>query len=107
MHRSTCGGCPMNAPMDNKQLREYLLGGLTPEERGQIENRIFEDDDFADFLREKEADLLDGLTTGTLNEEDRRRFAALASNPAWAAKLEVSQWIARQSAGSRLGRTTR
>ncbi|HYL75671.1 MAG TPA: hypothetical protein VEU96_15765 [Bryobacteraceae bacterium] len=97
----------MNAPMDDKQLREYLLGGLTPEERGQIEHRIFEDDDFADFLREREADLLDGFTSGTLNEEDRRRFAALASNPAWAAKLAVSQWIATQSAGAPFARATR
>ena len=93
--------------MDDKTLREYLLGGLTPEEREQIENRIFEDDDFADFLRESEADLLDGFTSGTLNEEDRRRFAALASNPAWAAKLEVSQWIGRQSARAPVGRATR
>lgn len=97
----------MNAPMDDKQLREYLLGGLTPEERVQIEDRIFEDDDFADFVRESEADLLDGFTTGTLNEADRRRFAALASSPAWAAKLEVSQWIARQSARAPVGRTAR
>lgn len=84
--------------MNDKQLREYLLGGLTPEERGQIETRIFEDDDFADFLRQSEADLLDGFTSGTLNQEDRRRFAALAGNPAWSAKLKVSQWIATQSA---------
>jgi anti-sigma factor RsiW len=97
----------MNAPMDDKQLREYLLGGLTPEERGQIEHRTFEDDDFADFLRESEADLLDGFTSGTLNEEDRRRFAALASNSAWAAKLEVSRWIATQSARAPFGRATR
>lgn len=97
----------MNAPMDDKQVREYLLGGLTPEERGQIEDRIFEDDDFADFLRESEADLLDGFTTGTLNEEDRRRFAALASNPAWAPKLKVSQWIATQSARAPVGWTAR
>jgi anti-sigma factor RsiW len=97
----------VNAPMDDKQLREYLLGGLTPEERGQIERRIFEDDDFADFLREREADLLDGFTSGTLNEEDRRRFAAFASNPAWAAKLAVSQWIATQAARAPLGRATR
>jgi anti-sigma factor RsiW len=97
----------MNAPMNDKQLREYLLGGLTPEERGQVETRIFEDDDFADVLRERETDLLDGFTSGTLNEEDRRRFAALASNPAWTAKLEVSQWIATQSAGAPRGRATR
>ena len=97
----------MNAPMDDKQLREYLLGGLTPEEREQIENRMFDDDDFADFLRESEADLLDGFTSGTLDEDDRRRFAALARNPAWAAKLEVSQWIATQSAPVPLGRATR
>ena len=90
--------------MNDKQLREYLLGGLTPQEREQLEHRMFEDDDFADFLRESEAALLDGFTSGTLNQEDRRRFAALASNPAWAAKLEVSQWIATQSSQAR--RTT-
>jgi hypothetical protein len=97
----------VNAPMDDKQLREYLLGGLTPEEREQIEHRIFEDDDFADFLRETEANLLDGFTSRTLNEKDRRRFAALASNPAWAAKLAVSQWIAAQSLGAPSGRARR
>jgi anti-sigma factor RsiW len=97
----------MNAPMDDKQLREYLLGGLTPEERGQVEYRMFEDDDFADFLREREADLLDGFTSGTLNEEDRRRFAAVASNTAWAAKLAVSQWIATQPARAPFGRAAR
>jgi anti-sigma factor RsiW len=88
----------MNAPMNDKQLREYLLGGLTPEERDQIECRIFEDDDFADFLREREADLVDGFTSGTLNEADRRRFAVLAGNPTWAAKLSVSRWVATQGA---------
>jgi anti-sigma factor RsiW len=97
----------MNAPMDDKQVREYLLGGLTPEERGQVECRIFEDDDFAACLREKEADLLDGFTSGTLNEEDRRRFAVLARNPAWAPKLAVSQWIAAQSPRAPFGRATR
>src|SRR5579871_4453701 len=107
MHHSTRGGCPMNAPMDDKQLREYVLGGLTPEQREQIECRIFEDDDFADFVRESEADLLDGFTSGTLNEEDRRRFAALAKHPAWTAKLVVSQWIATQSDRAPFGRATR
>lgn len=97
----------MNAPMDDKRLREFLLGGLAPEEREQIERRIFEDDDFADSLREREADLLDGFTSGTLKEEDRRRFAALASNPAWSAKLAVSQWIATQSARAPFGRARR
>ena len=97
----------MNAPMDEKQLREYLLGGLTPEEREQIECRMFEDGDFADLLREREADLLDGFTSGTLNQEDRRRFAPLAGNAAWAAKLAVSQWIATQPAHAPVGRTMR
>ena len=93
--------------MNDKQLREYLLGGLTPEEREHVETHIFEDDDFADSLRQTEADLLDGFTSGTLNQEDRRRFAALAANPAWAAKLEVSQWIATQSARAPRARATR
>jgi hypothetical protein len=92
----------MNRPMDENQLREYLLGGLTPEEREQIECRIFEDDDFADSLRDTEADLLDRFTSGALHEADRRRFAVLAGNPAWAAKLSVSQWIATQSSGAPL-----
>lgn len=98
----------MSAPMDDKLLREYLLGGLTPEEREQIECRIFEDDDFADLLREREADLLDRFTSGTLNEEDRRRFAPLASNAAWEAKLAVSQWIVtQQPVHAPLGRAMR
>src|SRR5271165_1257463 len=96
----------MNAPMDEKQLREYLLGGLTPEEREQIECRIFEDDDFADSLREIEADLLDCFTSGTLNEADRGRVAVLTGNPAWASKLAVSKWIATQAAAAPPRRAT-
>ena len=99
----------MNGPMDEKQLREYLLGGLTPEEREQIECRIFEDDDFADSLRETEADLLDRFTSGTLNETDRGRVGVLAGNLAWASKLAVSKWIATQAAAApprRASRTT-
>jgi hypothetical protein len=99
--------CPMNAPMDEKQLREYLLGGLTPEEREQIEYRIFEDDDFADSLREMETDLLDRFTSGTLNEADRVRAAVLTGNPAWASKLAVSKWIATQAASAPLRRAPR
>jgi hypothetical protein len=97
----------MNAPMDKKQLHEYLLGGLTPEEREQIECRIFEDDDFADSLREMEADLLDRFTSGKLNEADRGRVAVLTSNPAWASKLAVSKWIATQAASAPLQRPPR
>jgi anti-sigma factor RsiW len=97
----------MNAPMDEKQLHEYLLGGLTPEERERIECRIFEDDDFADSLREMEADLLDRFTSGTLNEADRVRVAVLTRNPAWASKLAVSKWIATQSASAPLRRAPR
>lgn len=88
----------MNTPIDDKQLREYLLGGLTPEEREQIESRMFEDDNFADSLREMEADLLDRFTSGTLNEADRRRVAVLTGNPAWSSKLAVSKWIATEAA---------
>ncbi len=90
----------MNTPTDDKQLREYLLGGLTPEEREEIESRMFEDDDFADSLREMEADLLDRFTSGTLNEADRGRVAVLTGNPAWASKLAVSKWIATQAAAT-------
>jgi hypothetical protein len=88
----------MRARTGERQLREYLLGGLTPEEREQIESRIFADDDFADSLREAETNLLDQFTLGTLNEADRRRVAVLMDKPAWAQKLAVSQWIARQAA---------
>lgn len=88
----------MNARIDEKHLREYLLGGLTLEEREQIESRMFADDDFADSLREMETDLLDRFTLGTMNEADRGRLAVLTGNSAWAPKLAISRWIARQAA---------
>ncbi len=97
----------MKAPIDEKQLREYLLGGLTPEEREQIESRMFEDDDFADGLREMEADLLDQFTSGTLNKADRGRVAVLTGNAAWAGKLAVSKWIVTQAASAPLRRAPR
>ncbi len=88
----------MNRPMDDSQLREYLLGGLTPEEREQIEGRMLEDEEFADSLRHAEADLLDEFTAGVLNQQDRERVAKLTGTEDWSAKLEVSRWIARQTA---------
>ena len=95
----------MNAPGE-KQLREYLLGGLTPVDlREQIESRMFADDDFAGSLREMEADLLDRYTAGTLSEADRARVAVLAGNPAWAGKFAVSQWIAKKRRLNRAGPT--
>jgi hypothetical protein len=96
----------MNTPMDDKRLREYLLGGLTPEEREQIESRMFEDDDFADSLREMEADLLDCFTSGRLDEADRARVAVLTRNPAWASKVAVSKWIAAQATSAPLRRAS-
>ena len=56
---------------DPMQLRDYLLGRLSEEERDQIGNRILEDPDFFDEMKEAEADLLDDLVRGKLAEADR------------------------------------
>lgn len=96
--------------MTPDRIRTYLLGGLTPEERQQIDDRTFTDDAFESEVEEAEADLLDDWARGKLAPADaarvrnrypehRRRTASLLARhvgaPARpAARMRRYWWIA-------------
>ena len=59
---------------DRQLLTEYLLGGLTPAEREELDERSIGDDDFVDSLRMVEDDLVDAYVRSELLGETLVRF---------------------------------
>jgi hypothetical protein len=55
-------------------LIKYLLGELSTEERAEITEGYFEDDDWFDELLDVENELLDRYARGSLSENDREAF---------------------------------
>jgi hypothetical protein len=63
------------APAEREErLARFLLGALPPEEHAGIEERLFLDDDLDEELRAATDDLIHGYLSGSLSDEDRRRF---------------------------------
>ena len=63
----------MNGVLEQK-LVEYLLGGLPPEERAEIEEGLFTDDELDDALQATRDDLIHAYLAATLSPQDRERF---------------------------------
>lgn len=59
---------------DEERMVRYLLGELPEEERDQLEERFFEDEDYFARLAEAEHQLIDRFLRGALTGEDRARF---------------------------------
>src|SRR5262245_55400900 len=59
---------------EEAQQVKYLLGHLTEEEQGQVEDRAFGDKDYLSALEATEADLIDAYVRGELSQADRRSF---------------------------------
>lgn len=57
-----------------RQLVEYLLGGLPPEERERTEERLFIEEDLHEELEATGDDLIHAYLAGTLPQVDRERF---------------------------------
>jgi hypothetical protein len=57
-------------------IKEYLLGGLGPDEREGIELRVIEDGDFAEEALAAEDALIESYVDGELAEADAARFRA-------------------------------
>lgn len=55
-------------------IRRFLLGSLQKEERTLVEQRLFEDEEFAARVRIEELALADDYTSGCLSAADRQRF---------------------------------
>jgi hypothetical protein len=59
---------------EKPQLREFLLGGLTPTEASELEERMFREDALYRELEEERSVLIEDYATGDLTEEDATRF---------------------------------
>jgi hypothetical protein len=60
--------------IDEVVARKFLLGQLSPEEQGQIEELAFEDPDTFTFLESVEEDLVDEFLQEELSPVERQRF---------------------------------
>lgn len=60
--------------IDEVVARKFLLGQLSPEEQGQIEELAFEDPDTFTFLESVEEDLVDDFLQEELSPLERQRF---------------------------------
>jgi hypothetical protein len=56
------------------QLVRYLLGDLTEQEQGEIEERAFRDQHYLLEIEAVECDLIDDYVRGALSEYQRRQF---------------------------------
>jgi len=78
--------------LDNADLRRYLLGAATPEQRSSVETALLDPDDpaFEDLLL-VEDELIDACAAGELREEEKRRFESyLAKLPDRRSELRVT-----------------
>jgi hypothetical protein len=66
----------MSAMVEDRRLVDYLLGRLPEAERGEIERRLFAEDDLNDELRATLDDLIHAYLAGALPADDRARFEA-------------------------------
>lgn len=65
----------MSRPLGQEpHLVDYLLGRMRPEQRAQIERRLFTDEDLNDELLATADDLIHAYLAGTLSGDDRLRF---------------------------------
>ncbi len=77
-----------NEAFDSEELKRYLFYETSEAERGQIEERFFDDDELFYELLDLENDLTDRYARNELGESDKNRFAAsLEKSPERRAKL--------------------
>jgi hypothetical protein len=78
--------------IDEVVARKFLLGQLSPEEQGQIEELAFEDPDTFTFLESVEEDLVDDFLQQELSPLEKQRFNDhFLSFPGRRQELEISQ----------------
>ena len=78
--------------IDEVVARKFLLGQLSPEEQGQIEELAFEDPDTFTFLESVEEDLVDEFLQEELSPLEKQRFNDhFLSFPGRRQELEIRQ----------------
>jgi hypothetical protein len=67
---------------DQTQIRDYLLGKLSPEQQEKIEERLMVEDDLFDEFEVSKDELVENYCAGDLNDDEQHWFGShyLASN---------------------------
>jgi hypothetical protein len=81
-------------PFDDEMLIRYLLGSLSEEEAGQLDELSIADDAFAGRLSVVENDLVDSYVHGELSDDHLRQFKkSYLSTPKRLQKLEFAETL--------------
>ena len=81
---------------EERVLRAYLLGEVTPAEQRQIEERLLSDGDYVELLLIIEEELIDGYARDTLSEHERERLRRhVLVTPERRRKLKKAQALKR------------
>jgi len=81
--------------VESQRLISYLLGGLQVEERRQIEQRYFDDDEFFQEMLILEEELIDRYVNGDLSDVDSERFEiSYLTNPQSRSQVEFAKSLA-------------
>lgn len=82
--------------LDDVAARRFLLGQLSPEEQGRIEELAFEDPDTFTFLESVEDDLIDEFIQGDLSADEEQQFKNhFLSLPGRRSNLKISRLLQR------------
>ena len=88
---------------DDAQLQAHLLGDLSEEERQEIEDRAFLDEEFFENLEAAEDDLVDARVRGELSDREQHRFdQSLGRSHRIRERLILAQGLAWEADRSRL-----
>jgi hypothetical protein len=63
-----------NRTNDDKLVSRFLLGDVTEEQKAQLEERFFSDDEYFDYMLAIEDELIDDYAQGALSERQREMF---------------------------------
>lgn len=91
-----------------RNLQEYMMGGLRPRQRANIERRMIEDEEFFQELLAAEEALIEDYVQGRLPSSLSARVAALGqTEPEWERKIQFTRatytLVQRQSPKRRSG----
>jgi hypothetical protein len=91
--------------IDDAFLREFLLGNVTDEERGRIEDLFLTDPQAKERVLGVEQDLIEDYLEGTLTTADRERFVSrYAQTPEQRRRLRITKsikdWAIAETASS-------
>ena len=83
--------------LDEVVARQFLLGQLSPEEQGRIEEQAFEDRNTFEFIESVENDLIDEFIQGDLSADDEERFEThFLSLPGRRDNLKISRMLRQE-----------